>query len=525
MYKEYFGFRELPFSIAPDPRYLYLSEKHSEALAHLLYGVSSDGCFVVLTGEVGAGKTTVCRRLLEQMPANCDIAFILNPRLSAEELLAAICDELRIAYPEGTGSIKVFVDLINSYLLRAHGMGRKTVLIIEEAQGLNTRLLEQIRLLTNLETNRQKLLQIIMLGQPELRDMLARPEMRQLSQRITARYHLGPLSREEIPSYVSHRLQVAGVNVSMFSSSAMQRMYRLSRGIPRLINLLSDRALLGAYAQGKGTVDRSILLKASREIFGDYGPAIRKNRTLRWLSACLIFAFCAGGFAAAYYTRAPAFRATERVRLVVPPTLEWPANLPPEQSHAQAYEALFLQWGIPYDRAIDQCRQVSTYGLDCFEGSGSLDKLLQINRPAILKLFDAKGREYYVTLTSLEGRRATAVVGKETRNVDVKEIEAHWLGDYRLIRDTPVEYTGSIRPAAEGTEVQALDKQLALIQGREISKRSTFVYDDVLVRQVRQFQKSSRLPSDGIVGPRTIIALNAGAAGAGPKLTHVQEER
>ena len=222
MYKEYFGLKELPFSIAPDPRYLYMSNQHREALAHLIYGINTQGGFVLLTGEVGTGKTTVCRCLLDQMPENIDVAFILNPKMTAEELLASICDELRIQYPQGSNSIKIFVDHINIYLLDAHTKGRKTVLIIEEAQNLNTDVLEQIRLLTNLETNQEKLLQIIMLGQPELREKLSRPELRQLSQRITARYHLGSLSRQEISEYVSHRLSVAGVHRNFAANQSRQ---------------------------------------------------------------------------------------------------------------------------------------------------------------------------------------------------------------------------------------------------------------------------------------------------------------
>ena len=274
MYKEYFGLKELPFSIAPDPRYLYMSEQHREALAHLVYGMNTDGGFVLLTGEVGTGKTTVCRCLLDQLPENIDIAFILNPKLSVDELLASICDELRIQYPPGNNSIKVFIDHINTYLLDAHARNRKTVLIIEEAQNLSTDVLEQIRLLTNLETNQQKLLHIIMLGQPELRDKLSRPELRQLSQRITARYHLGSLSRQETSEYVSHRLSVAGGHRTLFPDSVMGKLHRLSNGIPRLVNLICDRALLGTYAQGKDRVDNATLVKAAREVTGKPAPRI-----------------------------------------------------------------------------------------------------------------------------------------------------------------------------------------------------------------------------------------------------------
>ena len=209
MYADFFGLNEKPFSITPDPRYLYLSPRHADALAHLLYGISESGGFIQLTGEVGTGKTTLIRSVLEQLPAKAEVALILNPRLSPEELLQSICEELRIALPEDR-SAKALVDTLNAELLRANAEGRRIVLIIDEAQTLRPELIEQVRLLTNLETPKQKLLQIILIGQPELREMLGRPEMRQVAQRVTGRYHLEPLSAQETAAYVRHRLRVAG---------------------------------------------------------------------------------------------------------------------------------------------------------------------------------------------------------------------------------------------------------------------------------------------------------------------------
>ena len=271
MYQSYFGLAEEPFSIAPDPRYLYMSQRHQEALAHLLYGVNAGGGFVLLTGEVGAGKTTVCRCFLEQIPASCDVAYIFNPKLTVAELLSTICAEFGIACPPGNTSIKVYIDCINTYLLDAHAKGRHTVLIIDEAQNLSADVLEQLRLLTNLETNQRKLLQIILLGQPELAAMLAQPELRQLAQRVIARYHLGPLDRHEVAAYVLHRLEVAGAQRQLFPAALMGSLYRLSRGIPRIINVLCDRALLGAYSQSKERVDRATLKQAAYEVF--HNPA------------------------------------------------------------------------------------------------------------------------------------------------------------------------------------------------------------------------------------------------------------
>lgn len=285
MYKEHFGLRETPFSIAPDPRYLYMSDGHQEALAHLLYGIKGDGGFILLTGEVGTGKTTVCRCLLEDLPDTVDVAFILNPKLNAAELLATICDELGIRYPKGSKSEKVFIDRINAYLLDSHGKGRRTILIIEEAQNLSEDVLEHVRLLTNLETNERKLLQIVMIGQPELLEKLERPELRQLAQRITARYHLGPLTRSEVSAYVSHRLAVAGARGALFPASTLDPLYKLTGGIPRLINVVCDRALLGAYVQGQDRADGHTLDKAAREVFGTRGADLRRKIVRRWAAA------------------------------------------------------------------------------------------------------------------------------------------------------------------------------------------------------------------------------------------------
>ena len=268
MYTHYFGLKEKPFSIAPDPRYLYMSALHQEALAHLLYGISSDGCLILLTGDVGSGKTTVCRCLLEQLPEDTDLALILNPKLNAMELLASICDELEIVVTDRRISVKTYIDHLNRYLLAAHARGRVTALLIDEAQNLSMDTLEQLRLLTDLETGQQKLLKIILLGQPELRQLLDQKEVVQINQRITSRYHLLPLGSQEVAAYVEHRLAVAGGRKRLFSEAAVRRVAKLSRGVPRLINVLCDRSLLGAYVEEKDQVDLRIVNQAAREVLG-----------------------------------------------------------------------------------------------------------------------------------------------------------------------------------------------------------------------------------------------------------------
>ncbi len=303
MYEQYFGLTERPFSIAPDPRFLYMSQQHREALAHLLYGVGEGGGFVQLTGEVGTGKTTICRCLLEQVPEHVDVALILNPRVTAMELLASLCDELGIDYARDTTSIKLLTDVLNAHLLETHARGRRTVLIIDEAQNLAADALEQVRLLTNLETTREKLLQIVLIGQPELRTLLARDDLRQLSQRVTARYHLEPIQRQETAAYIRHRLQVCGAGEEIFNDAAIDLVQKLSGGVPRLINVLCDRAMLGAYVEGKRRIDAPIVLRAAREVLPEEGLEAPSRRGWRWLGAAVALVFM-GAFAVGYW-RAP----------------------------------------------------------------------------------------------------------------------------------------------------------------------------------------------------------------------------
>ena len=296
MYPKYFGLKEPSFSIAPDPHYLFLSEQHREALAHLLYGAGESGGFVLLTGEVGTGKTTVCRAFLEQLPEGVDVALILNPAMTANELLLNICDEFRIPVPAGERSVKLLVDRLNAYLLAAHANGRRPVLLIDEAQNLRPKVMEQVRLLTNLETTKHKLLQIFLVGQPELRQLLELEGLRQINQRITARFHLRPLSLAETTDYIRHRVAVAGVDRPLFTGSAIRRIHQVAGGVPRLVNILCDRALLGACVTRTNQVTPGIVAKAAREVVGQRltpprRPAVRPAFSA---AAALMLAVAAG---------------------------------------------------------------------------------------------------------------------------------------------------------------------------------------------------------------------------------------
>ena len=266
MYTGFFGLTSQPFSIAPNPDFMFLSARHAEALAHLRYGLGEAGGFVLLTGEVGTGKTTVSRCLLQELTDQTEVAFILNPTLNELELLAAICDQLKIRYKKSDASLKMLTDKITNRLMKNHQAGKNTILIIDEAQHLQPAVLEQLRLLTNLETNTKKLLQVILIGQPELQQLLQRQDLRQLAQRITARYHLMPLTEQEVQQYVSYRLQVAGCSRPVFTSSAIKKLFQLSGGIPRLLNLICYRALLGGYSQQKALIDAALVNQAASEV-------------------------------------------------------------------------------------------------------------------------------------------------------------------------------------------------------------------------------------------------------------------
>jgi general secretion pathway protein A len=286
VYLSYFGLTDNPFSIAPNPDYLFMSTRHKQALAHLTFGLQESGGFVMLTGEVGTGKTTVSRKLMQDLSTNTQTAIILNPTLSAMELLATVCDELSIAYDKKDASLKVFTDKILQKLASNHENDINTVLIVDEAQHLLPEVLEQLRLLTNLETNREKLLKVVLIGQPELQQLLRRNELRQLAQRVTARYHLLPLTREEVSRYIDHRLSVANLSQSPFNSASVELLFSISGGIPRVINLLCDRALSLAYSLQRPFVDYQVMISASSQVLGE--DIVMQSQRRQWKLKYLI---------------------------------------------------------------------------------------------------------------------------------------------------------------------------------------------------------------------------------------------
>lgn len=564
MYYDFFGFREPPFSIAPDPRYLYLSERHKEALAHLMYGVEGQGGFIVITGEVGTGKTTVSRCFIENAPENADIALILNPRLSARELLSSVCDEMGVPHPSNA-TIKELVDLINQDLLSAHAAGRHKVLMIDEAQNLSADVLEQLRLLTNLETAEKKLLQIVLLGQPELQQILAMPELRQLNQRVTARYHLNAIGRAELPNYLSYRLSVAGMRGDIFNAGAVSRLYKESQGIPRLINLISDRALLGAYAEGEHEITPAHIRKAAREVRGDtsnlqarQSAGVSKSSHYLLLTASLLVAgvgtvwladrwpvtvtdlqagLSSSSVQAGMVERGDSENAEQIGGLAsnsdpAPKEPQDPQDAvsPPESfefsSHSitlvDAFSSLFRLWQHDYrpEAFPTACQYARSEGLACLERQGTRRSLEFLNRPAILELRDQSGKRGYAVMKSLDGAMATIATPEGSREVTFTSIERYWFGDFRILwrrpdfLDVPADSGSREEQLWIGARMMELaDKhsESSVEMGR-INRMST-------EKQIRWYQDLKGLTVDGIAGAMTIIQINNDLGGPFPRLT------
>jgi general secretion pathway protein A len=544
VYTEFFGLNEKPFAITPDPRYLYMSVRHADALAHLIYGISESGGFIQLTGEVGTGKTTLIRSLLEQLPAKAEIALILNPQLSRLEFLQVICQELRIP-AAADDSVRARVDALNGYLLRAYAEARRIVLIVDEAQALTPELLEQIRLLTNLETPKKKLLQIILIGQPELRDLLARPEMRQVAQRITGRYHLEPLSKEDTALYVNHRMKVAGAQRDVFTPPAIRLLYRRSRGIPRLINVVADRALLAAYTRDQRVVDRALVVSAAAEVFG-------AHRTIRrwWPAAAIAAGLAAFVLATTNLWRTPgqpvaapsanalsapvaaaaatpsAQRSDTPIEITVAeastpaPSPESPqpatlASLSAEprfmMDRDQAVAELLALWGGTYERDRgDACDQAAREGLQCLvQQNGSLGELRRLNWPAIVTLIDENGAAHFVVIASLDQGAAHVLANGKSYDLPLPELTYHWFGEHLLLWRPGIPQPKDLVPGMRDAGVLWLRETLARLSGDKAPANPSPLYDSALEVQVREFQRAHMLGVDGIVGARTQVAMIA----------------
>jgi general secretion pathway protein A len=534
VYAAHFGLTERPFSLAPDPRYLFLSDGHREALAHLVYGLQGGG-FVQLTGEVGTGKTTVSRALLDQLPPEVDVAMVFTPRVTAVELLATVCQELRIDVPPDTTSAKVFVDALSRRLLDTHARGRRTVVIIDEAQNLSMEVLEEVRLLTNLETTREKLLQVILIGQPELVEMMQRPELRQLAQRVTARYHLRPFKLASTEAYVQHRLEVAGGREPIFTRAALWIVHRRSGGIPRLINNICDRALLGAFARGKRRITAGIARRAAAEVLG---PGIGQYILETGVAGAVVAAILAGvtllhpnaleyvkgWWAKRIMPHAVAMAPGDAAGVTLPSAVAAPAVAVLEARAAlgtlldgtrdqdAAFTRLFAAWGEDYGKRADQagCDYAQRVGLRCFSKAGTWTLLRRLDLPAMLTLTMPGGR-HYVTMTRLRDDTATLDIGGKTVAVPLADIDRYWDGSFLVVWRAPGLGTTVLRPGMASYDVVWLRERLAA--GASAPKEPT-VYDEELARRVVAFQQANGLTPDGVLGDETLLRIAATAPDA-----------
>lgn len=567
MYNQFFSLKQAPFSIAPDPRYLLMTHGHREALAHLLYGVNSGGGLVLLTGEVGAGKTTVCRGFLEMVPANCNVAYIFNPKLTVNELLQSICDEFGVDYKKDAkdsadaATVKDYVDALTDFLLTAHAEGKNNVLVIDEAQNLSADVLEQLRLLTNLETNERKLLQITLIGQPELRAMLDRPELKQLAQRVIARYHLKPLSEQETASYIQHRLAVAGLTTAQpFQKKLIKKIHQLTHGVPRRINLLCDRALLGAYAEDKREVNRAIISKAAAEVFGRQTTASRSRRRAGAIAATGVMASAAvawaawtmnsdwdrmpfgfGEAASEYKPVAAAVTAVQNAAIAFAPDSVAAAGeaVPMDSSQPvvaaqiiserdgsssiglknedDAYRQLAKMWGAALpDNA--SCPAARDNDLHCYKSSSGLTGLRQLDRPAILAMHDDASNAYFVILTELMDSNATIQVGETRQTMSMVVLTRYFSGEFATLWRAPQSYRRDLQHGDRGPEVDWVAAQLAKLGG-EPPPGENQLFDKNMMKRVREFQLAQGLKADGVVGPVTFMHLNRVAGFDEPRLT------
>ena len=571
MYSHHFGLTQDPFSIAPDPRYLFMSERHREALAHLLFGVAgpggaaggTGGGFVLLTGDIGTGKTTICRCFLEQIPNGCHVAYIFNPKLTVTELLQSICEEFHIqvaASAEQPPTVKDYIDALNAFLLAAHAAGQSSVLIIDEAQNLKPDVLEQLRLLTNLETSERKLLQIVLIGQPELRTMLERPELEQLAQRVIARFHLDALTPAESAQYIGHRLAVAGMTGPLpFDGRSLRRIHRLTRGVPRRINLLCGRALLGAWGNGLHRVDRAVVDKAADEVFGaDNGRRTRSRQLKAYALAGLLLLTGASVTAllpwfpqqkkqvlgsldqastpkpvamAAPLAPAPLPNASNPqpvapspMRLVLPPPIPFEEIevLLPQLSRDinPAWRELALSWKLPEAQG-DPCVAAATQQLQCYRAANlTVPQLRQLDRPGILTLQGDNASPQYAVLVGLSDQSATLRLKDGPHRVRLVSLSRLWRGDFATYWRAPDAYAPDMRNGSAGPVIDQLTRQLDLLDG--VAERPPGAprptLDAALRGRVQAFQRAQGLRPDGQPGPMTFMQLDRATGVDEPRL-------
>lgn len=532
MYLEHYGLKETPFSITPDPRYVFLSERHRDALAHLLYGIGKGGSggFVQLTGEVGTGKTTLCRLLLEQLPENTRVALVLNPKVSPVELVETVCEELKLDIDGRRGSLKALVDTLNTFLLDAYAQGLRVVLIVDEAQNLSVDALEQVRLLTNLETPTQKLLQIILLGQPELRRLLERDDLRQLAQRITARYHLMPLNAEESEAYVRHRMAVAGSRKLPFSRLGLRALYQRSGGVPRLINVIGDRALMAGYARETDSIgERLVDLAADETLPGHARYYLRRYG--RWVAlALVVIALVAGVLWRNHAAPPPAPPPAATTIPAEPAPIDAAGVLADrigavEGADLMAWTQLLARWQVSSrDVGVAEaarCQPQIFPGFDCLRGQATLDQLLRFDRPLLLEL-EHDGKRGLALLRGVAGDAVRLDFAGVGHRLTREELQRLWRGGFAVTWRLPPDIPVPLRLGDAGNGVSWVKQQLARLDGRAEANLGPAFFDSALEERVRKLQVAYGLTADGIVGQETLFALSCLGAD-GPRLARTAD--
>ena len=581
MYKDFFGITESPFSIVPSARFLYLSERHREALTHMLSSLNGGGGFGLLTGEVGTGKTTVLRALVSRLPQETQVAVIMNPSLSTRELLASLCDELSIEYTE-QATIKTLTDGIYQHLLANHREGRQTLLLIDEAQHLLPEVLEQLRLLTNLETDSVKLLKVVLVGQPELQQLLQQDRLRQLAQRITSRYHLLPLTEDEVREYIHYRLQAVDCLHEVFAPAQTKQIAKATGGIPRLINLVCDKSMQLAHQQSTHLLNKELVERACSDVLSwqlpqytapgnSEPPAATRKPLAVALAAGVITAVGLGYWSgllsqpsspslpaesnAPVQAPAATVQATVTAPVQEPVTVTQPTasqstlvqpaiktvqttsqqpippqvsaqRLSPQQMWQQvitqasserlAMQTLYKLWGYSTQLNQANCESGSRVQLSCFNGTGSLEQLALINRPAIVELREPSGESYFATLYAIGQDRVELLLAGQRFAVGAQWLTQRWNGEYTLLWRPPLGDKTAIRYGQQGPRVQWLDRQLSQLLGVMPENQDTF--EQALLNKLRRFQRAQDLSVDGIAGPRTLMVIDSALNLPGPTL-------
>ena len=549
MYKEYFGFVEMPFSIVPNSRYLFLSQRHQEAMQNLQAGLGDGGGFAMLTGEVGTGKTTVAKAMLASLDNQTQAGLILNPTFSNIELLEAVCDEFEIDYPE-QASLKQLSQAIHSFLLDSHEQGIQTLLVIDEAQHLAADVLEQLRLLTNLETDSRKLLKVLLVGQPELQQHLQTNQLRQLAQRITGRYHLLPLNAQEAGKYIAFRLETAGAQQMLFSNRAVKSIAQYTHGIPRLINLVCDKALQLSFHQGEKTPSQATVEQACQQIMSFQAEVYQapvKQPSAVWPKLVQYSALSVLGLGLAWgtFTYLPQnidkWFAKQQVASDFEPQIktatqapieiqaETTAPLLPEHiaqqltqgtSRASAIQDLYQLWGYQSSLRDGLCLSEPQSVFVCVEGQATLRELIQLNSPVVLNL-TFEEQSYHAVLYGLSDKSVELLVNQSLVQIPVSALEALWQGDYVAIWKQPLRET--LREGDSGEAVVMLDLLLSEALGENVTGQELF--DDELKRKVEAFQIWQGMSVDGIAGKRTLARLQRIAQLDSPILMSINEER